>query len=130
MGDTGDNEDIEVDNFPDSLDISGDSTPVITGDPPDWFTSADRQILFVLYSGLILTPSIIAENTKVTRQTVSKRLNTLQAGGYVEKVDRGKYKITPDGCFVVSGDPEVYPDVDPSDLDDALEGSSDNNDKE
>ncbi|RCU48659.1 MarR family transcriptional regulator [Haloplanus salinus] len=94
----------------------------MAGDPPDWFTGADAHILFILNSGLTLTPSIIAENSDVTRQTVSKRLNTLQAGGYVEKVDRGKYKITPDGRFVVTGDPEV----DPEDLDynDENEGQS------
>lgn len=111
MTEKGGPENIDEKNLPDHLDISGDVTAIISGDPPDWFTSADRQILFVLYTGLVLTPSIIAENTDITRQTVSKRLSTLQAGGYVEKLDRGKYKATPDGRFVVSGDPEVYPDV-------------------
>jgi DNA-binding transcriptional ArsR family regulator len=102
------NENVEADSPPDILDLSGDATPVIAGETPDWFTGADAQILFVLASGLVLTPSIIAENTDVTRQTVSKRLNTLQAGELVEKVGRGKYRITPDGAFVVTGDPEVY----------------------
>ncbi|WP_083861948.1 replication/maintenance protein RepL [Halogeometricum pallidum] len=88
--------------------LSGETKPIISGDTPDWFTGADAHILFVMYTGLILTPSVIAENTNVSRVTVSRRLNTLQAGGLVEKVGRGKYQITPDGAFVVTGDPEVY----------------------
>lgn len=117
MNDTGNGGKTESDDFPDLLDLSEGGNPVIAGDAPDWFTGADAQILFILNSGLTLTPSIIAENSDITRQTVSKRLNTLQAGGYVEKVDRGKYKITPGGRFVVTGDPEVYPGVDPENLD-------------
>jgi len=104
-------ESVEIDDPADldySIDLSEDVTPVISGDPPDWFTASDAQILFVLYTGLVLTPSIISENTKVTRQTVGKRLNTLQAAGFVEKLDRGKYQITKDGAFVVSGDPDIY----------------------
>jgi hypothetical protein len=116
MSDTGNEEESEQDELPNILDLSGGGQPVIAGDTPDWFTGADAHVLFILNSGLTLTPSIIAENSDVTRQTVSKRLNTLQAGGYVEKVARGKYKITPDGRFVVTGDPEVYPNVDPEDL--------------
>ncbi|WP_178915223.1 helix-turn-helix domain-containing protein [Natronomonas gomsonensis] len=112
MSNSGDGEDeIEVDDPEDlhyDIDLSGDVTPVIGGDPPDWFTGADAQILFVMYTGLVLSPSIIAENTKVTRQTVSKRLDTLRAAGFVEKLDRGKYQITRDGAFVVSGDPDIY----------------------
>lgn len=117
MNDTGNGQKSEPDELPDILDLSEGGRPVIAGDPPDWFTGADAQILFIMNTGLTLTPSIIAENSDVTRQTVSKRLNTLQAGGYVEKIDRGKYKITPDGRFVVTGDPEVYPGVDREDLD-------------
>lgn len=108
-------ESVEVDDPSDldySINISGDVTPVIGGNPPDWFTDADAQILFVMYTGLVLTPSIIAENTNVTRQTVGKRLNTLQAADFVEKLERGKYKITRDGAFVVSGDPELYEEDD------------------
>lgn len=117
MNDTGNEEESEPNEFPDILDLSGGGHPVIAGDTPDWFTDADAHILFILNSGLILTPSIIAENSDVTRQTVSKRLNTLQAGGYVEKIDRGKYKITPDGRFVVTGDPAVYSSFDPENND-------------
>ena len=111
-------ESVEVDNPEDldyNIDLSGDVTPVIAGDPPDWFTGSDAQILFVLYTGLVLTPSIISENTKVTRQTVGKRLNTLQAAGFVKKLDRGKYQITREGAFVVSGDRDILQEADDAD---------------
>lgn len=93
-------------------DFSGDATPLIGGNPPDWFTGTDAQIMFILYTGLTLTPSIIAENTEFSRQTISKRLNTLQAAGFVEKVSRGKYKITKEGAFITSGDPDIYENMD------------------
>ncbi len=112
------NESVEVDDPADlnyNIDISGDVTPIISGDPPDWFTGSDAQILFVMYTGLVLTPSVISENTNVTRQTVGKRLNTLQAAGYVQKLDRGKYQITREGAFVVSGDPDILENVDDTD---------------
>lgn len=111
-------ESVEVDDPADldySIDLSGDVTPIIAGDPPDWFTDSDAHILFVLYTGLVLTPSIISENTNVTRQTVGKRLNTLQAAGFVKKLDRGKYQITKEGAFVVSGDPEIFEGADDAD---------------
>lgn len=109
----GDDQPTEVDDPSEldyNIDISGEVKPVISGDPPEWFTDADAQILFVMYTGLVLTPSIIAENTNVTRQTVGKRLNTLQAAEFVEKLDRGKYQITKEGAFVVSGDQDIYRD--------------------
>jgi len=60
--------------------------------------------------GHILTPAIIAENTDRSRGAVSRRLKTLEAGGFVEKIDRGKYTITEDGAFAMTGDPHVYDD--------------------
>jgi DNA-binding transcriptional ArsR family regulator len=122
MSDSGDEEEkIDADgpeDVPPDLDFSGDLKPMIGGSPPDWFTGADAQILFILYTGLVLTPSIIAENTDVTRQTVSKRLDTLRAAGFVEKLDRGKYQITRDGAFTVSGDPDIYNNSPKSESDD------------
>lgn len=99
----------ELSNIPSYLDLSEGASPGILGETPEWFTNADAHIMFILCSGLTLSPSIIAENTDITRVTVSRRLNTLQAGGLVEKVGRGKYEITPEGVFVVTGDPEVLP---------------------
>jgi predicted transcriptional regulator len=70
---------------------------------PDWLTEMDIQILDALARGLTLTPSIIADNTDRSRAGVSQRLSTLQAAGYVEKIDRGKYEITEEGMEFLSG---------------------------
>jgi len=67
---------------------------------PEWITDMDKEILEVLSSELILTPSIIAENISRSRKGVSNRINSLQAGELVEKVDRGKYRITDEGLSV------------------------------
>ena len=60
---------------------------------PDWLTEMDDEILDVLSTGLTLGPTAIAENIDRSREGVSNRLNSLQAGGLVEKVDRGKYRL-------------------------------------
>jgi predicted transcriptional regulator len=64
---------------------------------PDWLTELDREIINVLGTNLILTPSIIAENIERSRKGVSNRLSSLQAGGLVRKVERGKYELTEEG---------------------------------
>lgn len=69
----------------------------------DWMTKTDVLILKTLAYELTLTPSVIAENIDRSRETVSRRLNALQAGGLVEKIDRGKYKITGDGMLSYEG---------------------------
>lgn len=74
------------------------------GDLPDWFTEMDHQILYLMLWGHILTPAIIAENIERSRGAVSRRLQTLQAGEFVEKVDRGKYSITRKGAYTITGD--------------------------
>ena len=67
-------------------------------DPPDWITDLDREILALLgNSRLIMTPAVIAKNIERSRSSISRRLNTLEAGGMVEKVERGHYKITDEG---------------------------------
>ncbi|WP_336330993.1 hypothetical protein [Haloarcula sp. CGMCC 1.2071] len=77
---------------------------------PDWLTDTDKDILKILWTRLILSPSIIAENTERSRVSVSRRLDTLQAGGLVKKVDRGKYKISEKGieAIEVYGHPENF----------------------
>jgi len=59
----------------------------------DWLTDMDEEILEVLSTGLTLGPTAIAQNIDRSREGVSNRLNSLQAGGLVEKVDRGKYRL-------------------------------------
>ncbi len=86
---------------------------------PDWMTETDLQILDALMRGLVLSPSIISTNTGKSREGISRRLNTLQAADYVEKVERGKYKITKDGHEFMEGrilpgddDWKIDPDLD------------------
>lgn len=61
---------------------------------PEWTTPMDAEILEVMSLGLILTPAVIADNIDRSREGVSKRLNALEAGGLVQKIERGKYQIT------------------------------------
>jgi restriction endonuclease Mrr len=68
----------------------------------DWLTEMDKEILDVLGSDLTLTPSVIADNIDRSREGVGNRLSTLQAGGLVEKVDRGKYQLTDEGFRLFS----------------------------
>lgn len=85
-------------------------------DPPDWITDLDREILALLgRSQLIMTPSIIGKNIDRSRSSISRRLNTLEAGKMVEKVERGHYRITDEGYArmaveVTSDDLESIPD--------------------
>ena len=65
--------------------------------PPDWITDLDREICKLLAIGLILTPSVISKNIDRPRSSISNRLSTLEAGGLVEKVERGHYKLTEKG---------------------------------
>lgn len=97
-------------------------------DVPDWLTDMDLEILDVLGSNLILSPSIIAENIDRSREGVSNRLSALNAGGMVDKIDRGKYKITAAGLEVTDskwvhvttfeepGDTEIAIKADPEDI--------------
>ncbi len=73
---------------------------------PDWLTEMDKEILDAMSTGLTLTPAIIAENIDRSRKGVSNRLSSLQAGGLVEKIERGKYEITDEGYQIHIGAPE------------------------
>ena len=88
-------------------------------DPPDWITDLDREICGLLRHGLILTPSVLAKNLDRPRSSISRRLNTLEAGNIVEKVERGHYKMTEEGLARmlqtvnvenIEDDPEPEPD--------------------
>jgi len=74
---------------------------ILAGKDLDWVTETDELILGALYTGLTLTPSVIADNIDRSREAVSRRLNSLRAGGLVEKVSRGKYEITKEGWAYV-----------------------------
>lgn len=68
---------------------------------PDWMTELDLEILGILASDLIFSPKMIAINIERSREGVSQRLQVLVASGLVEKVERGKYKITEKGMKFV-----------------------------
>ncbi|MFC4989288.1 ArsR family transcriptional regulator [Saliphagus infecundisoli] len=61
----------------------------------DWMTPMDDKILEVLHgANLTLTPSIIAFNTGFSQKEVNRRLIELADHGFVEKIERGKYRQT------------------------------------
>lgn len=78
---------------------------------PDWTTELDEEILNLLNTELILTPTVIAENIDRSRGAVARRLNTLEAGGLVKKLDRGKYQITVEGLEMLPGGFEIVTPV-------------------
>lgn len=81
-------------------------------DEQDWLTEMDKEIIEILGRDLVLSPSIIAYNIDRSREGVGNRLSTLQAGGLVEKVERGKYQLSDKGkeALQVFGHPEEFPD--------------------
>lgn len=70
-------------------------------------TEVDHPILQCVTFGHISTSAIVAGTIDRSRGAVSGRSKTLRAGGYVEKVDRGKYSITREGTDAITGDPAV-----------------------
>lgn len=64
----------------------------------DWMSPADDLILEVCAgANLVLTPSIIAYNIEYSREEINRRLSELERHSLVERVDRGKYRITDNG---------------------------------
>lgn len=70
---------------------------------PEWTTPLDEEILELLNTEMTLTPSVIADNIDRSRGAITRRLNSLEAGGLVTKVDRGKYRITGEGLDLFEG---------------------------
>lgn len=63
--------------------------------PPEWMLPIDDAILQLFHtSELVLTPSIVAYNIEYSREEVNRRLAELEERGYVERVERGKYRVT------------------------------------
>lgn len=63
--------------------------------PPEWMLPVDDAILHLFHtSDLVLTPSIVAYNIEYSREEVNRRLAELEERGYVERVERGKYRVT------------------------------------
>ncbi|MDS0243817.1 MULTISPECIES: winged-helix domain-containing protein [Haloferax] len=65
----------------------------------------DERILEVLSSSeLVLSPTIIAENIDKSRAEVSRRLGELSDRDFVDRVRRGRYKISDLGNQYLSGE--------------------------
>lgn len=64
----------------------------------------DERILEVLRYELVLSPTIIAENIDKSREEVSRRLKELTGAGFVDRVSRGRYRITEDGEAYLAGE--------------------------
>jgi len=69
--------------------------PAAVRDRADWMVPMDEEILELFHSAdLVLTPTIIAYNLGHSREPVSRRLSELCANGFVERTERGKYRMT------------------------------------
>lgn len=72
--------------------------------PGEWMVPMDDDILLLFHNtDLVLTPSIIADNTGYSREEVNRRLGKLTEHGMMERVERGKYRITTLGEQYLTG---------------------------
>ena len=83
--------------------------------PGEWMVPMDDEILELFHSAhLVLTPSIIAYNLDRSREEVNRRLTALEERELVERVERGKYRITSLGeqylQGMLAGDRPTSPD--------------------
>jgi predicted transcriptional regulator len=74
--------------------------------PGEWMQQPiDDRILEALSSSeMILSPAVIAINIDKSRDEVNRRLSELVDYRFVERVKRGYYRITEDGCAYLRGD--------------------------
>lgn len=72
--------------------------------PSEWMLPVDDAILSLFHAtDLVLTPSIIAYNIDYSRDEVNRRLTELEQRGFVERVERGKYRLTVLGKQYIEG---------------------------
>jgi len=77
--------------------------------PGDWMVPMDDEILELFHSAhLVLTPAIIAYNIDRSREEVNRRLTELETQELVERVERGKYRITHLGEQYLQGELATY----------------------
>lgn len=75
-----------------------------------WMVPLDDEVLELFHTtNLVLTPSIIAHNTDHSREAVNRRLTRLTEAALVERVERGKYRLTTLGDEYLEG--RVDPDA-------------------
>lgn len=87
--------------------------------PLDEESNVGYLILLAMNSSQVVriySPALIADNIPAERETVSRAIGDLVELGLVEKVDRGKYRITEEGRAYLSGD------LDASELSEEEEG--------
>lgn len=85
-------------------------TPAKVRHSGDWMTPMDDAILNVFHtSELVLTPAIIGFNIDYSREEVNRRLTKLETHGLVEKVERGKYRMTQRGEQYLQGKLPIAP---------------------
>lgn len=73
--------------------------------PGRWMVPMDDEILELFHSvHLVLTPAIIAYNIDRSREEVNRRLSELESRELVERVERGKYRITHPGEQYLQGE--------------------------
>ncbi|WP_265109096.1 ArsR family transcriptional regulator [Halosolutus halophilus] len=78
--------------------------------PAEWMTPMDDEILGAFHgTDLVLAPSIVAFNTGFSRKEVNRRLIELETHGLVEKVERGKYRLTRRGERYLRGQSHAAP---------------------
>ncbi len=78
--------------------------PTAVRRPAEWMTPIDDDVLELLDdSGLVVTPAVVALNIDRSRAEVNRRLGRLEEHGLVERVARGKYRITDRGDRYLGG---------------------------
>ena len=81
--------------------------------PAEWMTPMDDEILATFHgTDLALTPAVVAFNTGFSRKEVNRRLIELADHGFVEKIERGKYRLTRRGEQYLRGQLRATPPTD------------------
>lgn len=69
--------------------------PAVMRHPEEWMRPIDESVLELFHSSdLVLTPAIIAYNIEYSSKEVNRRLSELEEHNFVERVERGKYRLT------------------------------------
>lgn len=78
--------------------------PRMARHPEEWMTPMDDDILELFPSKeLVMTPAIVADNLDYSRGEVNRHLSRLAEHGLLERVDRGKYRLTDRGDTYLRG---------------------------
>lgn len=68
------------------------------GDRPADLTEMDDDILALLdRADAVMTPALVSYNLDYSRESVNRHLRRLESHGLVDRVDRGKYRLSSSG---------------------------------